>query len=99
VSDVLNTLSNLDAAPRKTALSLSLSLLYVCRSSLKLNTMWSAVFVSAMLALLYTLLASNNREWRTKQFTNACLITIHKFVIVLSMTSVLAYSSHLDPLF
>ena len=97
MSDVLNTLSNLDAAPRKTALSLSL--LYVCRSSLKLNTMWSAVFVSAMLALLYTLLASNNREWRTKQFTNACLITIHKFVIVLSMTSVLAYSSHLDPLF
>ncbi|MRB67448.1 hypothetical protein GH825_29060 [Bacillus thuringiensis] len=61
--------------------------------------MWSAVFVSATLALLYTLLASNNREWRTKQFTNACLVTIHKFIVLLSMSSVLAYSNVIDPLF
>ncbi|KAI0209168.1 hypothetical protein LSAT2_006138 [Lamellibrachia satsuma] len=71
----------------------------VKRSAMKLNTMWTAVFVSATLALLYTLLASNNREWRQRTFTTACLVMLHKFIVLFSMASVLTYHSVIDPLF
>ena len=69
------------------------------RSSVQMNTIWMAIFVSAFLSVVYTLLASNNNSWKNRSFSTAFMLTVHKFVVMLSMNLTLTMSRILDTMY